>query len=141
MPKHSRIKPVYDLDSSEDEAYYQQLSVPNRSRKHKDLHQEDDELATISFGTLRDAQSKLQNEKVSRKNEIDSDGFLRNRIQILAQKKPTQTLIKREANMPQPKHQVRNQCPESETFRVYLQENCKLYILIYDLMPLMEKQT
>ena len=75
MPKHSRIKPVYDLDSSEDEAYYQQLSVPNRSRKHKDLHQEDDELATISFGTLRDAQSKLQNEKVSRKNEIDSDGF------------------------------------------------------------------
>lgn len=73
MSKHSRVRPVYDLESSDDEANYQQRKQSNRSKKLNDA--QDDELATISFGTLRDAQSKLQNEEVGRERESDSESF------------------------------------------------------------------
>ena len=73
MSKHSRVRPVYDLESSDDEANYQQRKQSNRSKKLNDA--QDDELATISFGTLRDAQSKLQTEEVGRERESDSESF------------------------------------------------------------------
>lgn len=74
MPKHSRIKPAYDLELSDGEENYQHLKLLGRSKSLKNS-QEDEELATISFGTLRDAQSKLQNEKVNGDSESDSEDF------------------------------------------------------------------
>ncbi|KAI5958882.1 RRP36 [Candida theae] len=74
MPKHSRIRPAYDSDSSGSEANYQPRNLPNSSRSSK-TPQEDDDLASVPFGTLRDAQSKLQNERTSRDSDSDSEGF------------------------------------------------------------------
>ncbi|KAG5420451.1 RRP36 [Candida metapsilosis] len=73
MSKHSRVRPVYDSDSSDEETNYKPRKESNRSKKSNDT--QDDELATISFGTLRDAQSKLQDEEVARQSDSESEGF------------------------------------------------------------------
>ncbi|KAI5968219.1 RRP36 [Candida margitis] len=74
MPKHTKIRPTYDSESSDEESEYQKQKLSNPLKRVKE-DEEDDELSTVSFGTLRSAQSRLQNERASFQSDSEPEEF------------------------------------------------------------------